>query len=129
MTGRDIIRPFRGINQRVSTASQRIDGFTGHAPGLGLKMARRAMRGGKIKLGLPPKMPGDIRLKHRRHRMAAHHRMPVEAKNFTAHPRKQMTKTLVTAHLRGGDENRHAVDIHHLRADFNGFADGADVRR
>src|SRR5206468_4200161 len=77
--------------------------------------------------GLPPEMHAQIRFMHRRHRMAAHHRMPIDAVDGALISGEQMTEGRITLELGRADHKRHCVVTKNLAPDVDGLSDIADL--
>ena len=56
---------------------------------------------------LPGEMKAEIRLIHRRDRMAGHHGMPVQPMDGTTCRREKMSRCLIATHAGIGDDHRY----------------------
>src|SRR5205814_3964399 len=77
--------------------------------------------------GLTAEMGAQIRFIHRRHRMAAHHRMPIDAVDGALISGEQMTEGRITLELGRADHKRHCVVPENLAPDVDGLSDTADL--
>ena len=75
------------------------------------------------KIRLARKVRQQVGLMHRRHRMPAHHRVPVDAIRFAAIGGEEISECGVALELWRTDDNRHRALLKYSPANFNGTAD------
>ena len=94
--------------------------------GIGERIGRNQI---DTELRLPCEVERQIRLVHRRHRMAAHHRVAVDAVGLALIARKEVAEGGVALQLgRSDDQRRYALREDATR-DLDGATDVADMRR
>ena len=103
--------------------SDPIDGAGGVGPGQGgqIDQADRPV-------GLRREVEAKVRFRHGRHRMTAHHGMPVDPVHLPPEGREKVAVGRVALELRRPDHDRHDILLEHGRADLGGLADAADCR-
>src|ERR1700751_6044395 len=77
---------------------------------------------------LARKMAAKIRLVRRRHRVARHDRMTIQAIDSPTHRSKQISRCLIATHAGIGDDHGRPT-AEPMRCNFDGAADRANVWR